>query len=606
MKKTYLLMFCFGLVLLCGTLFVLSENAEGAIDFALSGAGMTCSVKTNYSGTLELFYQQDLRTPTALDTTTKVAARTSANLFTYALRPCDNRSFTENQFYVRIYNFKNMGSANIQFNVTDQDGTMYTIDIVVVANGTYTIPSTDEWISNCTNSSITTFIVAPGGSTHEFNYMVNQSRFGMIWRINPRTFIIKNGCFAFGNTTGNNNRVIIRDCTVTSCRDWMFPSYAKTLFTDNRYSRVSYKNLTVYQLAAKGIVSHNTNNPFLTMDNCFFMSNKTVAAITWLGNMYIGNINNSVFHTCYITGMRFELRHFVISNVTGGRGAYTSVVASATDFKIKDSTIGVFYGTLDNFDVQQTTFQNVQYVAKFTSYFSGTVTNYFIDCTSDTGVVVDPGSTMTGIQFFWCFSVDTRCIDNASANLSGVTLSVYNRTNVSQIIATSNAFGLLGGGQIVIHTLFDESLIGEAGNPFRFVYEKPGYQTVNFTRVVNESLNLTVMMKPNVTITLHEDLTNVSATHESQWNGSGYNVWVNGSSPLNFLYNLLNCYGKGEPNWDGGQQNIYVNYTGTGGGGTSFLVKNNLPMGIIIGCFGGMLSFIILGTNKIKSKKKKT
>src|SRR4030042_3925342 len=239
MKKTYLLMFCFGLVLLCGTLFVLSENAEGAIDFALSGAGMTCSVKTNYSGTLELFYQQDLRTPTALDTTTKVAARTSANLFTYALRPGDNRMFTENQFYVRIYNFKNMGSATIQFNVTDQDGTMYTIDIVVVANGTYTIPSTDEWISNCTNSSITTFIVAPGGSTHEFNYMVNQSRFGMIWRINPRTFIIKNGCFAFGNTTGNNNRVIIRDCTVTSCRDWMFPSYAKTLFTDNRYSRVS-------------------------------------------------------------------------------------------------------------------------------------------------------------------------------------------------------------------------------------------------------------------------------------------------------------------------------------------------------------------------------
>jgi len=90
--------------------------------------------------------------------------------------------------------------------------------------------------------------------------------------------------------------------------------------------------------------------------------------------------------------------------------------------------------------------------------------------------------------------------------------------------------------------------------------------------------NLYVNGTGNTTpIHLIESNMNVTGTHTYILNGTGYWVTASYSSPLNFIEYLINCYGTHEHSWDGSQQNIYLNYTGTGGGGSNITILNPNP-----------------------------
>ena len=94
----------------------------------------------------------------------------------------------------------------------------------------------------------------------------------------------------------------------------------------------------------------------------------------------------------------------------------------------------------------------------------------------------------------------------------------------------------------------------------------PGYQSKHIKTLTNRyngtSMNWTISLNKTHTITLHELTTNISGTHQSGFNGSGFNVFYNGSSIVHLFHNLINASGTLQAHWSGNYQNIWANDTG--------------------------------------------
>jgi len=590
MKKRSILFFGGLLFLLLFFLLLLIPIGSSSITFTFSANG-----KNNYvnflsenfltgKNPLERAWENDTVTTRTLDARASITTTdASPHLMNHrnGVCPADWVAFhgTTNQFYLYVYAFTGT-SCTIRFACTYIDGTTGNNDIVVATTGTYNIVGTNP-VKQCTTSQIIAFT----GTPKSISYKVNQSRAGLIYKNSPSSYTLNDtGIYMGTSFPANHVDMLLENLTIFfDCSQVGFTRYL--ILQNGANSDLTIKNCTVN---ARTTPTYGGDYAISLGGNSFVAKNSEfrIPVITTTEYGAIGAANQDVFlnlTSCNLLhlGVQYGCTNLedVTMMFTPSAAFYYNNIFRIDGCTIRDSNTSVwlYYDSTGTY-TNMTLIDN-DYLALVG--LPNTVTE-FRDSTTDNYNLFETyyGGFDTGGRLDWNYTVKARMKNNASGNLSGMIVDIYNESGTKIMTKVSSANGMLTN--TVLTDRYWTSMTPVYCNPYTFRCHGAGYQNLNVTIVVDQRLNLTLVMLANITcptsgLVAIENIVNAVGTHEYEFRP------------------LLGVNGEW---W------IWANYTGTSGSGTIVPLMMGEDMSIAFFVIGGIIG-ISTGLIIRKMRRKK-
>jgi hypothetical protein len=473
-------------------LLLLSMNGSAAITFAQTGAGTEIRLRSiDYTDNCSnAMYIADLSTNRPLDTRVgRTAIDTAFDDYTYALSPADSCFFNRTNFWVYVTAYTGFTSVTIRVNCTFINGTTANRSITVAAKGKYYPLNSGEYVIMSTKS----MIIAKVG-TGSISYTVNQSRWGVVYKLGNNSWKIRDAGVAFGVSTKSVN-ISFKDETIHfNFTGENVTNFARNIFTGaGSNSGISFKNcsVTIEDYQNMGIYPKyfivgvfryfNVSNSFLSM----LYPNLCVIQA---GQNGYANFEDVIMNHLTFSYGNVSLENVYMSNYSGF--FYPSYLRYANDVSIKNSDYAV---ALSNTPIviRDSTFENNKFM--FASILAN-IKHFFIDCVSDNWNTIPTNafSVNGGLNRSYTFNM---LVVNSTSVIPGVSWRLVNVTGATLYSGISGAGGRIDE-QTVSHSTWNtlNPVTPILHNPYRLNVTMPGYNPVEFDLVIDEKTNLTLFL----------------------------------------------------------------------------------------------------------------
>jgi len=466
--------------------------SESAITFAQTGAGTEIRIRNNdyINNCSKAMYDSDLITNRPLDTRTgRTNIDSSFDDYTYIMSPADSCFFNRTQFWVYVTAYTGFTSVTIRVNCTFINNTLSNRSITVNAKGKYYPLNTNEYIKMSTKSMITAKV-----GIGSISYTVNQSRWGVVYRIGNNSWKIRDSGIAFGVSTKSIN-ISFKDETL----HFNFTGENETNFNRNIFTGAGsrsgitlincsvtvedYQNMGIYPkyLIVGTFKFFNVSNSFLSM------MYPNLCVIQAGANGYCNFKDVIMNHLTFSYG-NISLDNVLMENYSGF--LYPTYIRHAYDVWIKNSDYAV---ALSNSPIviRDSNFENNKFM--FASILAN-IKHFFIDCVSDDWNTIPTNlfSVNGGLNRSYTFNLR---IVNSTSNISGASWKLINRTGSILYSGISNSNGLTGE-QIISHSTWNNlnPVIPISHNPYRLNVTKIGYRDIEFDLNISNKINMTVFL----------------------------------------------------------------------------------------------------------------
>jgi len=526
------------------------NHADAAISYTPSSGALASTASLNENW-VEQMYQADKDGTLALRTATTTGNETSPVLHTYAFEPADYIMLggSNNDFYVTVSGWDaTLLNMTVRINGTDFFGAAQTEDIRFTGNGTLNATKTYR-TSN--ESQVVDWCLASGSAS--VSVVVGQGQWGRIWKTSVNSYrfvnesLVVSGFYNLTNTTISFYPSTTTVINAGTLGRFVFGNLDGTGVARWGCYFVNEKPDVNVSMGGTGVVS------YLKFYACSFMSypdnrsNSSLRVSETSGKL---DIRNCVFsQNSYVnnggTNSIFKRNTFV-SAISGLRGVLGTEGTMDDQFFDNISipiTIGTSALTAGNCSVngydylfQWTPIGITPYVHKLQNFKVLGNMNALYTGTST-------GEPLVKLQYG--IQIRTR---NQIDNLSGAIIRYY-QINTSSLVSTLIAAISSGLDGVAPYTFLDRSIwqknaVEPNSNFSAHVWVNlSGYQDVHLNFTMNKEMIFDVVLLPVPCISVLSNLTRITGTNATYWNGTCYTVWNNYTGNISGL--VLNDMSSG-------------------------------------------------------------
>jgi hypothetical protein len=473
-------------------LFLSSVVVESRILFFQNSFGTAIRIRDiDYiDNCSKAMYDSDLITNRPLDIRTgRTAIDSSFDDYTYIMSPADSCFFNRTQFWVYVTAYSGFTNVTIKINCKLINNTFVNRSILATAKGKYYPLNSNEYVMMSNRSMITSKF-----GTGSISYTINQSRWGVVYRIGFNAWKIRDSGIEIGLSTKSvnvsfNNETLHFNFTGENITD-----FNRNIFTGaGDRSGLFFKNCSVtvedYQNMGsipKYLITGTLK--YLNVTNSFLSTLYPNLCVLQGGEKEFANFKDVIMNHLTFSYGNISLDNVLMENYSGF--LYPSYIRHAYDVTIKNSDYAV---ALSNYPIviRDSNFENNKFL--FVSILAN-IKHFFIDCVSDNWNTIPTNlfNANGGLNRSYTFNIR---IVNSTSNISGATWKLINKTGTILYSGVSGINGLIGE-QIVSHSTWNNlnSVIPISHNPYRLNITKIGYRDIEFEINISDKINMTVFL----------------------------------------------------------------------------------------------------------------
>jgi len=549
MKKTIILIGILSLIFVSGLcLFV--NHADAAISYTPSTGALVSSTSLNESW-VEQMYQADKAGTLALRTSTKTGNDSSPVLHTYAFEPADYIMLggSNNDFYVTVSGWDaTLLNMTVRINGTDFFGAYQTEDILFTGDGTQ---YTTKAYRTSNESQVIKWYLSSGSAS--VSVVVGQGQWGRVWKTSVNSYRFVNAtlsCSGFYNQT--NTTISLYPYSTVAINVGTSGCFIFGNLSDAGVARwgchfVNEKPDTNVSIAGTAAVT------YIKFYACSFMSypdNSSNSSLRISESLGLLDIQNCVFsQNSYVvsggTNSIFKRNTFV--SAVGGIANTLGTTGVTDDQYFGNISIPISMGT-SAITASNCTLNGYDYLFKWTPIGITPIIHKLRNFKVLGNMYAQYLGTATGavqVQLQYGIQIRTR---NQSGNLSGAVIKYY-QINTSSLVSTLIATVTSSSDGVAPYVFLNSSVwirgdLAPSSNYSIHVWVNlSGYQDVHLNFTMNREMIFDVVLLPVPCIFVLSNLTRITGTNATYWNGACYTVWVNGTGNVSGI--VLNDMSSG-------------------------------------------------------------